>query len=123
MTNLERIVVKRGQRWVAIYVPVEDELHPGAIPATIKAEARRRIVTRLPEWKQANMIARMTELLKVGADSWTPENQAEVAALEYLWDWVKAVRAKSDELEATAAGMTVAEASALNLFDDDTWAL
>lgn len=46
-----------------------------------------------------------------------------VAALEYLWDWVKAVRAKSDELEATAAGMTVAEASALNLFDDDTWAL
>jgi hypothetical protein len=123
MTNLERIVVKRGQRWVAIYVPVEDELHPGAVPGAIKAEARRRIVQRLPEWKQANMIARMTELLKIGAGSWTPENQAEVAALEYLWDWVKAVRAKSDELEATAAGMTVAEASALNLFDDDTWAL
>lgn len=121
--NLERVVVRRGDRWVAVYVAVEDELHPGAVPGAIKAEARRRIVQRLPEWKQANMIARMTELLKIGADSWTPENQAEVAALEYLWDWVKAVRAKSDELEATAAGMTVAEASALNLFDDDTWAL
>ena len=119
--NLERVVVRRGDRWVAVYVAVEDELHPGAIPATIKAEARRRIVARLPEWKQANMIARMTELLLVGPAQWTPAEQAEADALRAAWAWVKAIRAKSDELEAAAAGKTLDEVEALAIFRDATW--
>ncbi len=67
----------------------------------VKAEARRRILDNFPEWKQANMTARMVELNKIRADagSWTANEQTEVAAIQSAWDWVKSVRAASDGLE------------------------
>lgn len=67
--------------------------------AIVKAEARRRILDRYPDWKQTNMLARSVELVKKGA-SLTPEETVESQQLEAVWAWIKAVRAASDQLEA-----------------------
>jgi hypothetical protein len=69
----------------------------------IKAEARRRILGKYPEWKQANMTARMVELNKIRASvgSWTAGEQIEVDVIQSAWDWVKSVRSASDALELT----------------------
>lgn len=67
------------------------------IPA-IKEEARKRIVSVLPEWKQANATARAVELVSLGQAS-----GPEWEAMQSAWAWVKAVRAHSDILEAQAA--------------------
>lgn len=66
----------------------------------VKAEARRRILARLPDWKQANMTARGVELLRKGEVNWTPQEQAEADAITAAWDWVKAIRLASDDIEA-----------------------
>jgi len=72
--------------------------HPSC---AVKLEARRRIVARYPEWKQANMLARGLELQdifrRVGA--WTAAEQAEAAALDAAWAWIKAIRQASDSIE------------------------
>ena len=84
---------------------VLDGYDPAAVPAdAVKAEARRRILARFPEWKQANMTARGVELIgiRVVAGAWSPEEAAEAKALGAAWDWIKAVRAASDALEAGA---------------------
>ncbi|PIR00045.1 MAG: hypothetical protein COV66_08055 [Nitrospinae bacterium CG11_big_fil_rev_8_21_14_0_20_45_15] len=67
----------------------------------IKTEARRRILEKYPEWKQANLTARMVELNKIRASvgSWTAGEQMEVDAIQSAWDWVKSVRSASDALE------------------------
>lgn len=74
-----------------------------ALIAAIKLEARRRITTRYPEWKQSNMTARVVELVGAGQAS-----GVEWDALQAAWGWVKAVRAHSDALEASVlAGAVV----------------
>lgn len=80
----------------------------------IKLEARRRILTVYPEWKQANMTARAVELNKIHAHEggWTPSEQTEMAALESVWAWIKSVRAASDALEVTLPA---------NYKDDEHW--
>ncbi len=83
-------------------VEVETVLGLRPTAAKIKAEAGRRILARFPDWKQANMTARGVELvgIRVVAGTWTPEEAAEAEALGTAWDWIKAVRAASDALEA-----------------------
>jgi hypothetical protein len=58
---------------------------------------------RYPQWKQANMTARMVELNKIRASvgSWTAGEQIEVDVIQSAWDWVKSVRSASDALELT----------------------
>lgn len=82
--------------------PTQDEIDAAAPAAqqaakisAIKVGARARILARLPEWKQANMTARAVELVSLGQAS-GPEWEAMQAA----WNWIKAVRAHSDALEA-----------------------
>jgi len=80
---------------------------PGPTPAeliaektlAIKVEANRRILEIAPEWKQRNMLARGLELQSVGPANWTESQQTEVAALQAIWDNIKAIRGRSDELE------------------------
>lgn len=76
--------------------------YAAVLPDRVKAEARRRILARLPEWKQANMTARGVELLNIrmSVGSWTQQQAQEAAALSAAWDWVKSVRVASDALEA-----------------------
>lgn len=67
----------------------------------VKNECRRRILSRFPEWKQTNMVARGVELQEIWRQSgaWTAEEQAEANALAAAWGWIKAVRAASDLIE------------------------
>jgi hypothetical protein len=67
----------------------------------VKDEARRRILARFPDWKQANMTARGVELtlIKIGRE-WTQKEQAEAERLQTDWGWIKSVRSASDAIEA-----------------------
>lgn len=67
----------------------------------VRAEARRRILARYPDWKQVNMTARGVELLRKGEANLTPAEATESAAMQAAWDWVKAVRAACDALEVS----------------------
>jgi hypothetical protein len=70
-------------------------------PLRIKLIARNKILAVLPEWKQVNMTARSVELTRAGlAGNLTAGEQAEEAAIQAAWDWVKSVRAHSDTMEA-----------------------
>jgi hypothetical protein len=73
------------------------------VPATVegvKAEAYRRIIAIVPEWKQRNLTAQAAQLAKKGEANWTAEELAAWEAGQVLWDQVAAIRAKSDALEA-----------------------
>jgi adenylate kinase family enzyme len=78
--------------WTVEDIPVTVEM--------IKQEAQRRIYNILPEWKQRNLTARAAELAIKGVQNWSLDEQAEVVAGQALWDQIKIVRSKSDELEA-----------------------
>jgi hypothetical protein len=80
--------------WVVEPKPAEERAE------IIKGEAQRRIYEVYPQWKQANMTARTVELLQKGQSNWNEQEQAESLALNAAWDWIKAIRAKSNEIEA-----------------------
>lgn len=66
----------------------------------IKAEAERRILAILPEWKQRNLTAQAAILAEKGRDNWTDAELIAWTAGEALWAQVAAIRAASDALEA-----------------------
>lgn len=66
----------------------------------VKAEAQRRIISILPEWKQRNLTARAAELAIKGVANWTAEETLEYEAGQAIWNSIKIIREKSDELEA-----------------------
>lgn len=95
------------RKWTVERLPL------AAQQAAVKAEARRRILARYPEWKQANMLARDGELQAiqlgtmrddagnaVAQRALTDAEKAEHVAIRKGWDWVKSVRVASDTLEA-----------------------
>lgn len=67
-----------------------------------KAEAQRRIYVLVPQWKQANLTARLVELHQKRLDFGvlTQAEQDEVTVGQALWNRVKAIRAASDLIEA-----------------------
>lgn len=67
----------------------------------IKVMAGQIITTRIPEWKQRNLIARKTELQDQYIDNvpFSTEERAEWDAMAEAWEWVKNVRAASDWAE------------------------
>jgi hypothetical protein len=75
-----------------------------AVIAAIKAEAGRRILSRFPAHQQSNALAMgLNAAIDHGPDpaSWPPDLQAELTRMRVLWDWTRAVRARSDALEAS----------------------
>ncbi len=89
----------------AIQAQIEAEGIALALPvaADIKAEAQRRILSIAPEWKQRNLIAFGVEAIRdYGADvsAWPADLQAMNVAAQAIWDAIKAIRTKSDEIEA-----------------------
>lgn len=68
----------------------------------VKAEAGRRIVEIVPEWKQRNLTARGTKfaLRLAQGDTLSVADQAELAAGEAIWAQVEAIRDASDLIEA-----------------------
>jgi hypothetical protein len=91
----------------------EEEAARVVSPSVVKGECQRRIYTRLPQWKQDNMAARDNELIRIQAglmiddagnalpaSALTHAEKAEQMAHKAAWDWVRAMRAASDALEA-----------------------
>ena len=92
--------------------PSDDELRAAMLPAAqaakraaIKQAARQVILSRYPEWMQANLTARAVELVSLSELS-----GPEWARMQSIWAWIKAVRAHSDLLEADVANCTTVEA-------------
>jgi hypothetical protein len=92
--------------------PTPAQIAAAALPAAkaakkqqIKVAARTRILARYPEWRQANLTARAVELVSLGETS-----GAEWQQMQSIWAWIKAVRARSDLLEADVAACTTVEA-------------
>lgn len=83
------------------YVDGPVEIYTPKTPTLVKAEARRRILARYPDWKQTNMVARGVELLDIWRVNgrWTAEEQAERDALDAAWAWIKSVRSASNDIE------------------------
>lgn len=92
--------------WTVADIPAD------TLRGLVKAEARRRINGRFPDWKQSNMIARSAELARIQAGLMRDANGALVAAralsadelaeeqaINLAWAWIKAVRAASDSIE------------------------
>ena len=71
----------------------------------IKTAARQIILSRYPEWRQANLTARAVELVSLNETS-----GAEWQQMQSIWAWIKDVRARSDLLEADVATCTTVEA-------------
>lgn len=69
----------------------------------VKAEAERRILAIMPEYKQRNAMAFGIEMITAhGPDpaGWPEEAQAVYQASLGAWEPIKAIRAKSNEIEA-----------------------
>lgn len=76
---------------------------PAVSPSAVKAEAERRILAVMPEWKQRNALAAgQAAVMAHGSDPamWPPELQAEHTAAMAAWAAINAIRASSDVLEA-----------------------
>lgn len=93
--TVQYVIIDKTQEQIAQY----DEQYSLNMVKKIKAEANRRIVQIVPEWKQLNLLARSTELVKIGEQNWTEAEREEVVLIESIWNKVKHIRAKSDELE------------------------
>ena len=94
--NRVRIAV---QAWLKVGGKIPEWVPPTPTAEQIKAEAALRILEVAPEWYQRNITARAAELALKGADNWTAEEQAEVAAGQAVWDKIKGIRAASSALE------------------------
>lgn len=92
-----------------------DALKAGLIAET-KAEANRRILAILPEWKQRNYTARAVEKVaagEVGDDEWN--------AMSAAWTAIKAVRVASDAIEAEIATLTDEQAGQYDVAASPLW--
>lgn len=84
--------------------------------AETKAEAGKRILAILPDWKQRNYAARAVEIIadeEVGSDEW---NEMQAA-----WRQIEAVRTASDVIEAQISDLTDAEAGAFDVAASPEW--
>lgn len=73
---------------------------PEPSTADIKAEAQRRIVAIVPEWKQRNLTAQASILAEKGRANWTADELAAWTAGAAIWAQVLTIRTKSNEIEA-----------------------
>ena len=73
----------------------------------VKIEARRRIEAIAPPWKQDNMAGFLLRLQD--KEVITPEELTEKTAINSLYDQIKAIRGKSDLIEADINALTIYE--------------
>lgn len=81
--------------------------------AAIKAEAQRRILEIMPSHRQTNWLALKAEMdFRHGPDpaNWPADVQQAVSVVLPLWDQIKALRVRSDAIEASLMALTTASA-------------
>jgi hypothetical protein len=86
-------------------------------PEAVRAEARRRILARYPDWKQAEMTARAFALvLKAAQDqALDAAEMDEIATLRAAWSWIGAAHRACAALEAL-------DPIPSDIADDSRWA-
>ena len=92
--------------------------------SAVKQEASRRILERMPEWKQRNYIAFNLEMERKErkGGTLTTEEIAMVTFTEGEWEFAKAIRAASNVIEAKIALLTDVEAGEFNdHLNDSNW--
>lgn len=96
---------------------------------SIKSEAFKRIIAAYPEWRQRNHMAAIIdiqnkELVALKSNTtYTPsaDEIATITAAQTAKNQVFAIRAKSDQLEASLDSMTLAELEAFDPTNDSNW--
>tara|TARA_B100001250_G_scaffold413717_1_gene448777 strand:+ start:916 stop:1224 length:309 start_codon:yes stop_codon:yes gene_type:complete len=76
----------------------------------VKAEAAKRILALMPDWKQRNTIADLSS-----------DNADTKAAAVTAWAAVVAIRTKSNEVEASIGSMSDEEILNFDASDDAHW--
>jgi len=90
ISDAELIILRR---------PTAEEAEATRIEA-IKQAAGDLILSSYPAHKQANMLAEVLQLInKRITSTLTTENEATLATMQSAWDWIKSVRAKSNQAE------------------------
>ncbi len=97
-----------ANRGVVIYADAAEAQEK--ITPHVKAEAGRRILAIMPEWRQRNVIADLSS-----------DNADTKAAAVTAWAAVTAIRTKSNEVEASIASMSDEEILNFNASDDAHW--
>ncbi len=68
----------------------------------IKQEAENQILTLCPDWKQRNMLAETSALIRrVQEGTNTPEDDIRQVELDAFWDDIQSLRDTSDAAEAS----------------------
>ena len=93
---------------VVIYIDAADAQKQ--LTPHVKAEASKRILALMPEWRQRNVIADLSS-----------DNADTKAAAVTAWAAVTALRTKSDEIEASIGSMSDEEILNFNASDDAHW--
>lgn len=111
-------------------LPTKLEIALDALKEKIKAEAGFRIYAVYPDYKQRNLngavsLVQNKELLalKAGSGNYTPteEEMVLLRAAKACKDFIDAIRAKSNELEASLDSMTEEQLNAFNPSEDSNW--
>ena len=116
--NLDKAVIKEV---LDAHVPYFG--HVTAKIAEVKAEANRRILDRMPDFKQRNYIAFNLEMEKKErkGGTLTTEELAMVTFTEGEWEFAKAIRSASNVIEAEIALLTDVEAGVFDLENHIKW--
>jgi hypothetical protein len=94
-------------QWISTPKPLQEL--KDKLKESIKSEAYRRIIAIVPEWKQRNLIAQATQLLRIRSDrAWTVQEQAAWDAGDAVWDQVVDIRNHSDLIEAAIQNLNFA---------------
>lgn len=91
---------------------------PITATAFIKQMTSKAILRLAPDYKQRNMTARAVEIADAKASGTaTPEDLVDADAIAAVWATIKALRAKSNELEAQYNNkeLTIAEQRAISI--------
>lgn len=102
---------------------VPDFGHVATKIAEVKAEANRRILDRMPDFKQRNYIAFNLEMERKErkGEVLTPTELATIAFTEGEWEFAKAIRSASNVIEAEIALLTDAEAGVFDVENHIKW--
>ncbi|MDG1416115.1 MAG: hypothetical protein P8R39_12240 [Alphaproteobacteria bacterium] len=100
------MTINRGS--TVIYIDAADAQEK--LTPNVKAEAAKRILAIMPEWRQRNVIADLSS-----------DNADTKAAAVTAWAAVTAIRTKSNEVEASIASMSDEEILNFNASDDAHW--
>lgn len=125
---------KNIQNWIQGGGTVEPEFSTSEIKNSfiekIKLEAGRRIVSTYPDYKQRNLngavsLVQNKELLalKAGSENYTPteEEMVLLRAAKACKEFIDAIRAKSNELEASLDSMTEEQLNAFDPSKNSNW--